>query len=71
MARLIMLAAFLAFAGAGGPQPAGAQGTPVEIHAFLSITGFNAFIGSAYAQTLKIVENDDQSNPQGDRCCTA
>ena len=34
----------------------GAQGTPVEIHAFLSITGFNAFIGSAYAQTLKIVE---------------
>lgn len=55
--RAIVLAAFLAaFAAGGGARPAGAQGTPVEIHAFLSITGFNAFIGSAYAQTLKIVE---------------
>ena len=55
--RAVVLAAFLAvLAGTGEPPPAGAQGTPVEIHTFLAITGFNAFIGSAYAQTLKIVE---------------
>jgi branched-chain amino acid transport system substrate-binding protein len=52
----VLVALLAAVAGARGAQPAGAQPAPVEIHAFLSITGFNAFIGSAYAQTLKIVE---------------
>jgi len=52
-AGALLLAAILA---SGGAQPVRAQGSPVEIHAILSITGFNAFIGSAYAQTLKIVE---------------
>ncbi len=44
------------------PAPVRAQQPPVEINAILSITGFNAFVGSAYQQTLKIVEKYVNAN---------
>ena len=45
-----------------GPPAARSQEPPLEIYAILSITGLNAFIGSAYAQTLKIVEKYVNAN---------